>query len=127
MVKYSTVWYKNKYKERLEKAHAYLGGRCKTCLSTVRLHRHHRNPEDKLFTVTEQLHGASWSRIVAELDKCELQCEDCHKKIHQAVCGTLPGYSRGCRCDECRKANREYMKEYRNKKQIKGNVAQLVQ
>ena len=28
-------------------------------------------------------------------------------------CGTTRGYRRGCRCDECRRANTEYMRRYR--------------
>lgn len=33
--------------------------------------------------------------------------------------GTLNGYGRGCRCDECRAANSQYMKEYKEKRKNK--------
>lgn len=33
-------------------------------------------------------------------------------------CGTLTGYRHGCRCDDCKQAKRENMREYRKRKNI---------
>ena len=33
-------------------------------------------------------------------------------------CGTLTGYRHGCRCDDCKQAKRENMREYRKRKGI---------
>lgn len=115
MVKYSSGWYSAKYEERLSLAHEYLGGKC-SCGSKKKLHIHHKNPDEKSFTVTEQLHGMAWDKIIEELNKCELLCEKCHKKFHSAKHGTESKYSRKCRCRKCREAHRNYMREYRKKK-----------
>ena len=34
------------------------------------------------------------------------------------TCGTLTGYRHGCRCDDCKQAKRENMREYRKRKNI---------
>jgi len=116
MVKYSSIWYQNKYNERLKKAHDYLGGKCVNCDKKDELHIHHKDKKLKSFTVTEQLHGMAWDKIVEELDKCELLCVKCHRKEHEAKCGTIAGYRKGCRCEDCKTALRNYMRIYRSKK-----------
>ena len=37
-------------------------------------------------------------------------------------CGTLTGYRHGCRCDDCKQAKRENMREYRKRKNIEPKV-----
>lgn len=73
----------------------------------------------------------SLARVFAEIEKCEVRCANCHrratatragylayltqpmarppsrKRIENA-CGTRTGYRRGCRCAECREAQRVY-------------------
>ena len=115
MPKYSAGWYQQKYDERLKMAHQYLGGKC-SCGATENLHIHHKDPKEKSFTVTEQLHGMAWNKIIVELDKCKLLCEKCHKEFHMAKCGTDAGYGRGCRCEACKAAHRDYMRMYRKNK-----------
>lgn len=116
MTKYSNEWYKNKYYEVLKKAHDYLGGKCKRCIMKINLQIHHKDPKNKSFTVTEKLHNTSWDKILIELDKCELLCNDCHKKEHKSKCGTIGKYRRGCRCVECKTALRDYFRLYRKNK-----------
>ena len=71
----------NKYK-----AIEYLGGKCYDCglVSNFRAvyDFHHRNPEEKEFDPGSILHY-SWKRIVAELDKCDLLCANCHRIRHE--------------------------------------------
>jgi len=116
MPKYSNSWYKKKYVERLDKAYAYLGGFCVKCGLKTKLHIHHKDPSQKSFTVTERLHGMAWEKLIEELDKCELLCVVCHKKEHEAKCGTIGRYRQGCRCNQCKEALKVYMRDYRKKK-----------
>lgn len=78
---------------------------------------------DHIYNVLKVSHRIwSWSeeRRLNELDVCQVLCKDCHNKktiAHRqqfnAPCGTEKCYNRGCRCDKCREAHRQYMKEYR--------------
>jgi hypothetical protein len=45
---------------------------------------HHRNPKDKDFNISGN-HGRSWSKIEAELDKCDLMCHNCHNELHDKI------------------------------------------
>ena len=42
---------------------------------------HHRNPEDKLFTIG-QSSGKSKDAIIAEIAKCDVICSNCHRERH---------------------------------------------
>jgi hypothetical protein len=71
----------------------HLGGRCAECglspadvgdnLSVFDFH--HRDPEEKSFTVGPYLRGTALSTLYAEADKCTLLCAVCHsrKKVKQ--------------------------------------------
>jgi hypothetical protein len=66
-----------------------LGGRCFVCGEDhpAKLQFHHRNPAEKLFCLS---HGStlsktkqiSWAQIVAEINKCDLLCANCHFLHH---------------------------------------------
>ena len=44
---------------------------------------HHRNPEEKLFTIdSRQLYAKSWEILLLELKKCDLYCANCHQELH---------------------------------------------
>jgi hypothetical protein len=43
---------------------------------------HHRNPEEKEFCVKNKIYGTYFKNIKDELDKCDLLCCRCHRKIH---------------------------------------------
>lgn len=73
-----------KYRQNQKlKAVAYLGGKCKFCnydKSVTALSFHHRNPEEKEFSVSNVT--MKWDRLLPELDKCDLVCQNCHREIH---------------------------------------------
>lgn len=96
----------------------FRGKTCEWCGSSDRLELHHRDPARKL-------HHAIWSwgeaRRAAEIAKCVVVCRSCHQRAHAEArrveaelrnpCGTWQAYKRGCRCDRCRVANRDYLRE----------------
>lgn len=79
---------KNKQREdkRLRKLKAveYLGGRCNRCgkdWHPAIFEFHHRDPSTKEKDPSKLLHS-SWDKVVAELDKCDLLCANCHRLTH---------------------------------------------
>ena len=67
------------------KAVAFLGGkcvRCGYCKSLRALSFHHRDRDEKKFTIAQR--GISWERMKAELVKCELVCANCHMEEEEA-------------------------------------------
>lgn len=49
---------------------------------------HHRDPEDKEATVSSMLRNMrSWSRILVEVEKCDVLCANCHKRKTAAQFG----------------------------------------
>jgi len=46
---------------------------------------HHRDGSEKKFEVKNRTYGSEFSKIREELDKCDLLCGKCHKKIHNSV------------------------------------------
>jgi hypothetical protein len=55
--------------------------KCLICGSTVDLHFHHRDPSTKFKKVADMM-TYSRQRIQAEIDKCDVLCEYCHKTLH---------------------------------------------
>lgn len=47
------------------------------------LHFHHREPDSKEGTIAEMV-GQGWSkaRVIAEIDKCDILCANCHAIEH---------------------------------------------
>ena len=93
----------------------YLGGRsCEHCGSDYRLNIHHVNPEDK---VSHRIWSWKDNRIEAELEKCIVLCDKCHRQFHNprtVTHGSITMYKRyRCRCDDCRKANASYERDRR--------------
>src|SRR4051812_38114082 len=46
------------------------------------LHFHHRDPSDKAFTIGVKVATYSLERLMAEADKCDVLCANCHMKEH---------------------------------------------
>jgi len=102
---------------RRQKAIDILGGKCTKCASRDNLEIHHIDPSTKLFSIGNGWHHV-WKKILTELEKCILLCKDCHIKQHKSnhPHGTALKYWRGCRCNECTKANSKYNSEYKIKR-----------
>jgi len=71
--------------KRRRKALALLGGKCVRCGSTEDLEFDHIDPTTKDHRLRGRLRQGfpwswSWTRILAELDKCQLLCEPCHER-----------------------------------------------
>jgi 5-methylcytosine-specific restriction endonuclease McrA len=72
-----------------ERAIEYKGGKCQICgynRCTSAMVFHHTNPAEKDFNISER---QGWKSVVAELDKCELLCSNCHAEVHA---GYYPTY-----------------------------------
>lgn len=69
-------------KERTDKLNAYkLSKGCIDCgyaENPVALDFDHRDPEQKIRKIAE-MRNYSWKRILAELDKCDIRCANCHR------------------------------------------------
>jgi hypothetical protein len=39
----------------------------------------HRNPDDKLFNISEMIYSSSFSKIKEEIVKCDVVCSNCHR------------------------------------------------
>ena len=97
-------------KRRLE-AIAYLGGQCSNCGTFENLEFHHKDPQNKLFTIAR---GSSFSnkRFYEEINKCVLLCFDCHKSNHKTKEHGLSMY-RYCKCQICKGAKAAWQKQYK--------------
>jgi 5-methylcytosine-specific restriction endonuclease McrA len=94
-------------------------GPCVLCGSSKNLQVDHIDPSKK---VSHKVWTWAKARREAELKKCQVLCEPCHKsKTKQQLSvpiphGTHSGYSHhGCRCKSCRSAARDYMRCFRKK------------
>ncbi len=111
---YMNEYMKDRYKRRRYESIVALGGKCVKCGSIEDLEFDHIDRMNKTFTIGN---GSSFSdkRWDEEVSKCQLLCHDCHVDKHrsEAICGTPQRYWRGCRCDDCTRANSKYHREYK--------------
>lgn len=115
-------WKRNRYKSRRQLMIEKLGGKCKKCGSVDNLEFDHIDPEKKEYGIEELLRG-NIKKLLKEIKKCQLLCNECHKDKHSVAVGThgtLSSY-RHCRCDECRAAKASYMKKYHLKRKQQDN------
>jgi hypothetical protein len=67
---------------------ALLGGVCQACGEDhpATLQFHHRDPSTKLFGISTKVLATPkkfpWEVVVAEIEKCDLLCANCHAKHH---------------------------------------------
>lgn len=70
--------------DQKQRAIEYLGGKCENCgydRCPAALDFHHRDQSQKTANVGQLMLG-SWESLVAELDKCDLLCSNCHREHH---------------------------------------------
>ncbi len=71
------------YRKRTELRNI-LGGKCVICGSDSNLEFHHKDPNIKEFDITRR-YTQPTAKLLTELQKCELRCEECHKRIHRLL------------------------------------------
>lgn len=56
---------------------------CKECdeSDTRCLDFHHRDPEHKVDNVAQMVRTCSWNRVMTEIEKCDVLCSNCHRKL----------------------------------------------
>lgn len=94
---------------RRAKALGYLGSACINCGSLGNLQFDHIDPTTKSIDISQAIaKGWSWTRLVEELDKCQLLCEYHHKlKTRDQAAEKLThgkyhaAYRKKCSCSEC--------------------------
>lgn len=100
---------------RRTKALEYLGNKCVKCSDEEGLEFDHVDPKQKKRNISSLLSG-SWTKLVVELDKCQLLCRECHQdktiaSYTEPEHGTLSRYSGRkykCKCELCKEAMRVY-------------------
>lgn len=124
---------------RKEAIIALKGGACEACGGTFPHYvydLHHRDPSTKETGMTD-LQDKAWSRVLAELEKCDLLCANCHRVAHHAstviVHFPLGGNAEKTVCNSghplsgdnvyryrgdrhCRACNRDRVAEYKQRK-----------
>lgn len=114
---YMAKYMLERYVRRRLAAISQLGGKCVRCGEDDQalLEFHHRDPSEKTFTICGRLAGVSEQKLQDELSKCDLLCDDCHKKPHasKSQCGTTARFAAGCRCEACRQARNREFNEWR--------------
>lgn len=106
----------------------FAGKCCAFCGSTHKLELHHIDKSKK-----ESHHIWSWSpeHREAELAKCIVLCQNCHRELHaeerrrKPVHGSASAYRRGCRCKLCRKNHSIRMKDYQRRIKIRDKTGVL--
>ena len=104
---YQAEWKKRRREEWL-KEH----GPCSKCGSGSQLNVHHIDPSIKF---THKIWTYSKEKREAELAKCIVLCDPCHREHHmpEELVHGHNGYCRGCRCDVCREGHRISMQNWR--------------
>ncbi len=64
---------------------AYKGGKCQSCgynKCIAALEFHHKDFNQKEFTLSNKGKTYGFERLKKEVDKCDLLCSNCHREIH---------------------------------------------
>ncbi len=90
-------------------------GACSKCGSNSDLELHHVDPALK---ISHNVWSWSLAKRKAELQKCIVLCELCHRAHHVQKYhalrrhGTSTMYRLGCRCYECKQSHNKRMRDY---------------
>lgn len=102
--------FQNEWKRKRREEWIETHGPC-ACGSSKNLQIDHIDPTKK---VSHRIWSWSDARREAELAKCHVLCEECHKKKHEAPHGSRRRYEKlGCRCPDCTFSHAEGMREWR--------------
>lgn len=110
------------------RAKEYLGGLCNVCGIDYNLEFDHVDPNSKQIDISTAIHRYywSWDRLIVELDKCQLLCEEHHieKSKNEKRKGVSHGkyhaaYHLKCDCDLCVQYKTDYIKQQRIKRDNK--------
>ena len=74
--------------ERKAKLVEMLGGECMLCgyrKCVAALEFHHRDPAQKLFQLSKENLLKRWPIVLAESEKCDLYCANCHRELEEAL------------------------------------------
>jgi len=122
---YMVKYMKKRYKTKRSLTLISLGNQCAKCNTKKNLEIDHIDSYKKDFDISK-IWNYSENKFKKELNKCQLLCQECHiKKTRQesnqldarSTHGTLSSY-RYCKCIECKKVKRDWMREYRKKKKL---------
>jgi len=86
---YFAHYFKEKQKGKIEKVQEIVGNKCWLCgydKTWKNLCFHHVDPSLKLFGLsTREFVGYAWNRVLLEMKKCILVCQNCHGEIHDGL------------------------------------------
>lgn len=108
--------------QRRIQAKNYLGAKCRFCSSIDNLEFDHIDPKTKSFNISDAIsNNKAWTKLVLELDKCQLLCHDCHKEKSDEEQSVNHGEGltgkKNCSCDLCKPLKQKYMKNYTKQNQ----------
>ena len=93
-----------------------LGDACAWCSSDERLEFDHKDPATKSFKLSGRALDKPWKELLAELEKCQLLCHDCHMAKSAGECAVEHGEGasgkKNCPCVLCKARMKEYQDEY---------------
>ena len=78
-------------RERKAKLVELLGGECTLCgyrKCIDALEFHHRDPARKAFPLSKEYLLQRWPVVLAEAEKCDLYCANCHRELEDALRGS---------------------------------------
>jgi len=81
-------WQEKARRERKAELVRHLGGRCSRCgydRCIAALEFHHRDPRMKQFSVSAENMLRRWETVLAEAEKCELLCANCHRELEDSL------------------------------------------
>lgn len=64
------------------------GGKCQRCGYNKyedALCFHHRNPKEKEMVLAAKSGSCNWEKFLAEAEKCDLLCLNCHAEVHEEL------------------------------------------